>query len=110
MKITKTQLKQIIKEELTRFLSENATDLPPMAHQTWKSYELALRDMDDLYMWLNEIGCAFEGASGRPDCKRYGDKLESDGIKALLANNNIQLPITDLGIAVELYQMAKAAQ
>jgi hypothetical protein len=103
MKITKTQLKQIIKEELERVLSENTTDLRA-AEQTWKSYEGALEDMDDLYMWLNEIGYAFK------DYKRYGDKLESDGIEALLANNNIQLPITDLRIAVKLYQMAKAAQ
>ena len=90
-------------ENWSRFLilSENNTDLRP-AEQTWKNYEGALRDMDDLYMWLNEIGYAFK------DYDRYGDKLESDGIEELLASNNIQLPITDLGTAVQLYQLAKA--
>ena len=102
MKLTFATLRKMIKEELSRVLNENI-EINPSAQSTWKSYDNALEDMDDLYMWLNEIGDAFK------DYKRYGDKLESDGIEELLANNNIQLPITDLEIAVKLYQMAKAA-
>jgi len=104
MKLTKSQLKQIIKEELEKALNENI-EINSRAQQTWKNgYESVLEDMDDVYMWLNEIGWSFN------DFTRYSDDLEPEGVEALLVNNNIQLPITDLEIAVKLYQMAKAAR
>ena len=103
MKLTKSQLKQIIKEELEKALNENI-EINSRAQQTWKNvYESVLEDMDDVYMWLNEIGSSFN------DFTRYSDDLELEGVKDLLDTNNIQLPITDLEIAVKLYQMAKAA-
>jgi 5'-deoxynucleotidase YfbR-like HD superfamily hydrolase len=103
MKLSKEQLKQIIKEELSKVIQEDIGLDPKKATAEWKAYEGEIQDEEDLYMWLNEIGSAYG------DYKRLADQLESEGIAELVADNNITFPITNLKIALQLYVLAKRA-
>ena len=87
MKITKTRLKEIIKEEIKAVLTENELD--------------PIEDREDLYMWLN--------SEAEPGI-RLADMLKRKrGIKMedLIKKFAIEFPITDLTRAKEVYVRAK---
>jgi len=100
MKLTKSKLKQLIKEELTKILKEDTkttwnTDYAP---------EGGIEDSSELSMWLNEAG-------GSEDLTRYGDKVSEeymDGISEFIELHGVIFPITDFDIANKLFIAAKA--
>lgn len=85
MKITKTRLKEIIKEEIKAVLTENELD--------------PIEDRDDLYDWLNSM---------KPFV-RLADILKRNGItmEDLIRAFAIEFPITDLLRAKEVYARAE---
>jgi len=100
MKLTKTRLKQLIKEELKKVLQEDVVT-------TWNTDyapEGGIEDSDELAMWLNEAG-------GPEDLTRYGDKVSEeyiDGISEFIELHGVTFPITDFDIANKLFIAAKA--
>ena len=125
MKITKQQLKQIIKEELSQVLikeydSENygyareqieefgnivggGYEVGKTFMRYWDRSDWQLSDMDEIYMFLNDnpIGIGLS--------PRYGDKLGGEGIKEILNKLSLKLPIGQPADALRIYAAAKLA-
>jgi hypothetical protein len=103
MKLTKTKLKRIIKEELNKVLKEEeiCTVDERAALEEWKAWEDEQPeglDKDDLYDWLNS-------ADGT---QRYADDLkDDDGLDWFIKKYNVEFPITDFNIAYEVLCKAK---
>jgi len=125
MKLTKQKLKQIIKEELSQVLikeydSENygyaSEEIEEFGNIVGGGYEVGqtfmrywdrndwqLSDMDEIYMFLNDnpIGIGLS--------PRYGDKLGGEGIKEILNELSLKLPIGQPADALRIYAAAKSA-
>jgi len=108
MKITKSQLKQIIKEELEKALREVDWSNPldriersrPTPEQVWESDSGGpLRDLGEVRDWLNAASRAFDewGYS------QIGDENEAYEVRDGLDKLGVSLPIEDLETALKVF-------